>query len=105
MSVDLVIFQLEQQSEAVELNNSILIEISKTAVAKWQEKLKTRYGWFKTNNCKNIIFDVSIFCFHSNINVDLTRVLTNSTWDDLSLLETSLWSSTRTLQTRSPRST
>ena len=35
MSVDLVIFQLEQQSEAVELNNSILIEISKTAVVKW----------------------------------------------------------------------
>ena len=63
MSVDLVIFQLEQQSEAVELNNSILIEISKTAVVKWQEKLKTRYGWFKTNNCKNIIFDVSIFVF------------------------------------------
>ena len=58
-SDDLVIFQLEQQSEAVELNNSILIEISKTAVVKWQEKLKTRYGWFKTNNCKSIIFDVS----------------------------------------------
>ena len=105
MSVDLVIFQLEQQSEAVELNNSILIEISKTAVVKWQEKLKTRYGWFKTNNCKNIIFDVSNFWFHSNFNVVLARVLTNSTWGDLSLLETSLWFSTRTLQTRSPRST
>ena len=60
VSIDLSIFQLEQQSEAVELNNSILIEISKTAVVKWHEKLKTRYGWFKTNNCKNIIFDVRI---------------------------------------------
>ena len=46
--------------EEAELNNSILIEISKTAVPKWQEKLKTRYGWFKTDNCKNIIFDVSL---------------------------------------------
>ena len=46
------------------MNNSILIEISKTAVVKWQEKLRTRYGWFKTNNCKNIIFDVSILSRH-----------------------------------------
>ena len=52
-------FQLEQQTEAIELANSILIEISKTSVVKWHEKLKTRYGWFKTDNCKNIIFDVS----------------------------------------------
>ena len=55
-----VSLQLEQQIEAVELSNSILIEISKTAVPRWQEKLKTRYGWFKSNNCKNIIFDVSV---------------------------------------------
>ena len=52
-------FQLEQKVEEVELNNSILIEISKTAVSKWQEKLKTRYGWFKSDNCKHLIFDVS----------------------------------------------
>ena len=52
-------FQLEQKIEEAEMNNSILIEISKTAVSKWQEKLKTRYGWFKSDNCKNIIFDVS----------------------------------------------
>ena len=52
-------FQLEQKVEEVELNNSILIEISKTAVPKWQEKLKTRYGWFKSDNCKHLIFDVS----------------------------------------------
>jgi len=49
--------KLEQQTEAIELANSILIEISKTSVVKWHEKLKTRYGWFKTDNCKNIIFD------------------------------------------------
>jgi len=49
--------KLEQQTEAIELANSILIEVSKTSVVKWHEKLKTRYGWFKTDNCKNIIFD------------------------------------------------
>lgn len=49
--------KLEQKVEEAELTNSILIEISKTAISKWQEKLKTRYGWFKTDNCKNIIFD------------------------------------------------
>ena len=26
---------------------------------KWQEKLRTRYGWFKSDSCKHIIFDVS----------------------------------------------
>merc|ERR1712029_821642 len=51
------IHKLEQKVEEAELTNSILIEISKTAISKWQEKLKTRYGWFKTDNCKNIIFD------------------------------------------------
>jgi len=51
------IIKLEQQAEAIELANSILIEVSKTSVTKWHEKLKTRYGWFKTDNCKNIIFD------------------------------------------------
>jgi len=49
--------KLEHQSDSVELANSILIEISKTSVSKWQEKLKTRYGWFKSSDCKNIIFD------------------------------------------------
>ena len=53
-------FQLGQQAELEELSNSILIEISKTAVTNWQEKLKTRYGWFKSDNCKHIIFDVNI---------------------------------------------
>ena len=53
-------FQLEQKVEEAEFNNSILIEISKTAVPKWQEKLKTRYGWFKSDNCKHLIFDVSL---------------------------------------------
>ena len=67
--------QLEQQAEAIELANSVLIEvstamnnataitflfqISKTSVKNWQSKLQTRYGWFKGDNCKNIIFDVS----------------------------------------------
>eukprot|EP00092_Neocalanus_flemingeri_P075995 GFUD01094224.1.p1 GENE.GFUD01094224.1~~GFUD01094224.1.p1 ORF type:complete len:743 (-),score=222.03 GFUD01094224.1:579-2807(-) len=51
------IAKLEQQVEAVELAQSILIEVSKTSVQKWHEKLKTRYGWFKTDNCKSIIFD------------------------------------------------
>ena len=67
-------FQLEQKVEEVELNNSILIEISKTAVPKWQEKLKTRYGWFKSDNCKHLIFDVSppawrcfIFCIYYRV--------------------------------------
>lgn len=54
---------MEQQTEAIELANSILIEVSKTSVTKWHEKLKTRYGWFKTDNCKNIIFDVSFVYF------------------------------------------
>ena len=34
---------LEQQIEAEELSNSILIEISKAAVKKWQEKLNNRF--------------------------------------------------------------
>jgi len=51
------ILKLEQQTEAIELANSILIEVSKTSVTNWHEKLKKRYGWFKTDNCKNIIFD------------------------------------------------
>ena len=54
-----VFLQLEQQVEAEELSNSILIEISRSSVSKWQEKLNTRYGWNKTENCKNIIFEVS----------------------------------------------
>ena len=45
--------------EAEELSNSVLLEISKSSVVRWQEKLKTKYGWFKTENCKNIIFEVS----------------------------------------------
>jgi len=49
--------KLEQQVEAEELSNSILIEISKTSVTKWHEKLNNRYGWFKSENCKNIIFE------------------------------------------------
>ena len=52
-------FQLEQQVEAEELSNSVLLEISKSSVGRWQEKLKSKYGWFKTENCKNIIFEVS----------------------------------------------
>ena len=52
-------FQLEQQVELVELANSILIEISRTAVPRWQERLRARYGWFKADNCRNILFDVS----------------------------------------------
>ena len=70
------LLQLEQQAEAIELANSVLIEvnkvfnnatsmillfqISKTSVKNWQSKLQTRYGWFKGDNCKNIIFDVSL---------------------------------------------
>ena len=53
------IFQLGQQQQLEELANSILIEISRSAVPKWQEKLRIRYGWFKTDNCNHIIFDVS----------------------------------------------
>ena len=49
---------LEQQVEAEELSNSVLLEISKSSVVSWREKLKTKYGWFKTDNCKNIIFEV-----------------------------------------------
>ena len=45
--------------EAEELSNSVLLEISKSSVVRWQEKLKSKYGWFKTENCKNIIFEVS----------------------------------------------
>ena len=76
--------QLDEQAEAIELANSVLIEvrffafftflhspaqlailllsfqISKASVKNWQSKLQTRYGWFKKENCKNIIFDVSI---------------------------------------------
>ena len=44
--------------EAEELSNSILIEISKSSVTAWHEKLHNRYGWFKSENCKNIIFEV-----------------------------------------------
>ena len=51
-------FQLQQQAELFEIAHSILIEISKSAVSKWQEKLKTKYGWFKNGDCKHIIFDV-----------------------------------------------
>ena len=51
---------MEQQVEAEELSNSILIEISKSSVSRWHEKLQNRYGWFKSENCKNIIFEVSI---------------------------------------------
>ena len=36
------------------------MQISKASVKNWQSKLQTRYGWFKKENCKNIIFDVSI---------------------------------------------
>jgi len=49
--------KLSEQAEAIELANSILIEVSKGSVLRWQEKLKNKYGWFKTANCKNIIFD------------------------------------------------
>ena len=59
------IFQLGQQQQLEELANSILIEISKSAVPKWQEKLRIRYGWFKTDNCNHIIFDVSHYILHS----------------------------------------
>ena len=45
--------------EAEELSNSVLLEISKSSVVRWQEKLKSKYGWFKTEKCKNIIFEVS----------------------------------------------
>ena len=50
--------QLQQQAELFEIAHSILIEISKSSVSKWQEKLKTKYGWFKNGDCKHIIFDV-----------------------------------------------
>jgi len=49
--------KLDEQAEAIELANSVLIEISKASVKNWQSKLQTRYGWFKKENCKNIIFD------------------------------------------------
>jgi len=49
--------KLEEQAEAIELANSVLIEISKTSVKEWQSKLQTRYGWSKSDSCKNIIFD------------------------------------------------
>ena len=51
-------FQLDEQVEAEELSNSVLLEISRSSVVKWQGKLQTKYGWFKTDNCKNIIFEV-----------------------------------------------
>ena len=44
--------------EAEELSNSVLLEISRSSVVKWQGKLQTKYGWFKADNCKNIIFEV-----------------------------------------------
>jgi len=49
--------KLDQQVEAEELSNSVLLEISRSSVVRWQEKLQTKYGWFKTDNCKNIIFE------------------------------------------------
>ena len=44
----------------------LLFQISKASVKNWQSKLQTRYGWFKKENCKNIIFDVSIFPHQSS---------------------------------------
>ena len=40
-----MLFQLEQQVEAEELSNSILIEVSKVSVKKWEEKLNKRYNF------------------------------------------------------------
>ena len=40
-----MLFQLEQQVEAEELSNSILIEVSKVSVKKWEEKLNKRYSF------------------------------------------------------------
>ena len=57
---------MEQQIEAEELSNSILIEISKTSLPRWQEKLEARYGWHKSENCKSIIFEVEHFFETSN---------------------------------------
>ena len=51
-------FQLEQQVEAEELSNSILIEISKASVTKWQEKLNNR---FDLNFSKDILFFLQIW--------------------------------------------
>ena len=55
------VVQLVEQAEAEDLANSILIEISAGAVKSWRERLQTRYGWFKSDNCKNLIFEVT-FC-------------------------------------------
>ena len=44
-----------------------LLQISKASVKNWQSKLQTRYGWFKKENCKNIIFDVSFLSFLLNL--------------------------------------
>jgi len=49
--------KLERQAEEQELAQSILIEVAPTSVGKWQDKLQKRYGWFKKDNCRNIIFD------------------------------------------------
>jgi len=49
--------KLESQAEENELANSILIEISKTAVPAWLEKLKRVYGWHKSSDCKCIILE------------------------------------------------
>ena len=51
-------FQLEQQVEAEELSNSILIEISKASVTKWQEKLNNR---FDLNFSKDVLFFLQIW--------------------------------------------
>ena len=59
------VMQLVEQAEAEDLANSILIEISAGAVKSWRERLQTRYGWFKSDNCKNLIFEV-IYCLQMN---------------------------------------
>merc|ERR1719244_2054112 len=46
------ITKLEQQAEENELADSILIEISKSAVSKWKEKLLRTYGYSKTSDRK-----------------------------------------------------
>ena len=52
------LFQLEIQAEESELScNSIVIEVSKTSLPKWSEKLKKCYGVPRCENVKNPIFE------------------------------------------------
>jgi len=64
---------LEQQVEAEELSNSILIEVSKVSVKKWEEKLNKRY-FFKLKNSPYVNF--FHFFFVQILDMDGTRLKT-----------------------------